>query len=228
MVEPGPERVAGRAGQGYHPLLAPLAEHADVASVHVDVAHVEPDELPDAQPGAVEEFEQGAVAQVRGRRARYRDRLDERLAVVDGERPRQPLRRARQRHARRGIETAIPLAHQEAEKRTNRGELARQRRRIAAAVQRRQETAHVLRCHMVRPGPGFERCRELAHVRSVGAAGVRRKVALRAQVQVEAAQAFLEAGGAHRLLQTRSTSQGQRAGTTLGAVSPVPHLSSQR
>src|SRR5581483_6232229 len=49
------------------PLLAPLADAADEALVQVDAGALEPDGLADSQTGAVQELDEGGVAEGAGR-----------------------------------------------------------------------------------------------------------------------------------------------------------------
>ena len=66
----------------HHAFLAALAANAHVLLLEVDVAEVEADRLRAAEPGRVDELEQGAVAQAERSVAveRVDDRLDLRRA----------------------------------------------------------------------------------------------------------------------------------------------------
>ena len=83
------ERRAGGRGNRHDAPFAALAAHAQLAAVGVPVAHPQRGELAHAQPGAVEELEQRAVAQPRARGARA------------GRRPRPALSQSSRRERRR-------------------------------------------------------------------------------------------------------------------------------
>ena len=191
--DPGRERLARRGGQRHHALLAALAGHPHVAAVQIEIAHVERRQLGDAQPGAIQQLEQRAVAQL-DRGGTGRDAVDQAHALVDGQRARQAPGQARRRHPGGGVERAAPLAHQEAEERPQRGELAAERRRTAAAVQAREKAAHVDAGRLIQDEALALMRRELAQVGQVGAPRVGREVALGPQEQLEGAQGL---GGVH-------------------------------
>ena len=88
-------------------LLAALADDAHEPVVEVDAALLEPDRLGDAQPRAVEQLDERAVAQ-RSRRRAVRG-PDQPLGLAGRERPRQRPRPPRQRRSpRRGCRLREP------------------------------------------------------------------------------------------------------------------------
>ena len=94
----------GLLAERHDALLAALAAHVDELAVEVDVAEVERDGLGAAEPGGVEELEEGAVAQ-RERRVAF-DELEDRLDLGRlrrvGEPPRAAGRELRVGDGRRG------------------------------------------------------------------------------------------------------------------------------
>src|SRR5918996_6034221 len=88
------EGLSSLRPQGDDSLLVPLPDAADEPALEVDAAPLEPDRLGDAQPGAVEELDEGAVAQ-RARRDPV-GRVDQALDFGERKRPRKARAAARQ------------------------------------------------------------------------------------------------------------------------------------
>src|ERR687888_261492 len=84
------QRLGGLPSDRDDPLLVALAEAADEPVLEVDAAALERDRFRDAQAGAVEELDEGAVAEVA--RLRARGGLDEPLGLGGRERAREPPR----------------------------------------------------------------------------------------------------------------------------------------
>src|SRR5919106_6873991 len=80
--------------EGDDPLLVALADAADEPALEVDAAPLEPDRLGDAQPGAVEELDEGTVAE-RARRDPVGG-VDQAVDFGERERPRKARTKAGQ------------------------------------------------------------------------------------------------------------------------------------
>ena len=112
LLQVGPQGCGGRPQDGHEPLLAALAKDAQQLLVEQDGAAVEAAKLARAQAAAVEDLQDGPVAQARGR-------LGEGLVQEGGrllarEHVRQARGLGRQRHVRRGELVADALQHHEA------------------------------------------------------------------------------------------------------------------
>ncbi len=183
------EGLPDGAGQRYHAFLSPLAEHANVAAVQVHVADVERAGLADAQAGAVEELDEGAIAQPAplappGSGGGFR-RFDQRRAIVDGKRLGQCLGFARRRDSRGRVRSTDALALQVAKEAAQRRELAAERRRVAGGVHLGEKRAHVGGGYSSGIAALADGRRELPNVGQIGALRVRRDVALRAQMNAK-------------------------------------------
>ena len=69
---PGTEPVHGHRTDRTQPLAAPLAANSNQFLFQIEVVEVQPDQLADPQPAAVERFEHGAIAHARRRIDRHR------------------------------------------------------------------------------------------------------------------------------------------------------------
>jgi hypothetical protein len=89
------QRGGSVPAERHYALLAALADHPDEPFLEIDAALLEADRLGDAQAGAVEKLDQGAVAQCPGRRAV--GRRDQAFRFARRQRRRQPARAAGKR-----------------------------------------------------------------------------------------------------------------------------------
>ena len=120
----------GRAAQRDQPLLGPLAEHPEQAVVALEVGQGQADHLGDPGPGAVEQLEEGPVAQVGGPGAAHRVEQAEHLVLVEG--LGQAAGQAGRAQVGGGVAGDGPLPHQEPEQPTEGGGRAGHRRRVPA------------------------------------------------------------------------------------------------
>ena len=131
--------VDGGQGVGPHrdqPLLAALAAQQHGAVHPVEVVDVEAHGLGDAGPGAVEDLQQGAVAERQGGAGRPGG-LEDRLDVGQGQRLRQPPGRRRGSHRRRGVVHGQPVGDAEPVEAAHRHDgPARPRSRTTAGARR--------------------------------------------------------------------------------------------
>ena len=123
LVEVDLDRFRGGVRERDVAILGALAQdNAEDAVFRVDVFDLEFRELAGADARAVEEFEDGAIAQAQ--RGIIRDGFDELLGIRLRENPtRQALRLARILHRGRGIREHVPTLPQETKQRLHRREL---------------------------------------------------------------------------------------------------------
>ena len=176
----------------HEPLLAALAEHPHHPRAQVDVLEVEPDQLAQAQPRGVEQLEDRAVAPAE-RRATCRASRAARHLVDRRGAPASAARASASPTSAAGIAVDQPFAPQVAARRSRTAdELARRRRarlplrvqlgrgtpRIAATIEVRRRAAR----RACAGWPAATSARNCDEVALVGADGVRRDVAIEAQV----------------------------------------------
>jgi hypothetical protein len=142
--------------------------------MQIHITDIERRHLADAQAGAVEQLDQGAVAQqlLVGSGGALRH-LHQRNAVVHREGAWQALGHTRPRNARGRVQRADALPHEIAEEGAERGELAPERRRMAPRVQVGQEVPHAHRADSLGRICAAGEARELPHVAEIRAPGVR-------------------------------------------------------
>src|SRR5215208_37398 len=218
----------GSAPDRHQPLFAALAEDANQAVLHQDVAHPEGDPLGDAEPGAVAQLQEGAVAEdervVQRRGGQESGDLVHRQDV--GERPPAPGRV----EALAGVADDVPFAQEEPVVGADGGDVSPDRRR------REPEVLQVVDVLAKRPRADLHRRPGAAHAHEDGEAlevapvrlvGLRRGALLQRQKLLESLQ---EKGardvvrrarrGAHaaRFRRTRKTA----AAITTSTTAPMP------
>ena len=199
------QRIAGGRGKGHDALLSSLSPDPHVASVQVDVPHVERHQLADPDSGTVEQLDQSPIPQhtatgthprIRGSMGTspggLRQRLREDVTVVDGQGVRQSPGGAGRWDADTGIGLAVAFPNQEAEEGAQRSQLSPQCRGRLTPVAVRQKCAHVIDSDRVGSRRGADRLGELANVRQVGPLRVGREIAFGAQVELEGADCLVK------------------------------------
>ena len=206
-MEPALQRLPRLPRQRQHALFAALAPHAHHPAVQIHIAHIQRHQFAHPHAGAVEQLEHRPVAQRRrafggcGRAGRCGGGLcgafggcdlgravEQGVAIVHRQRLGQAARGAGRGNANGGIGPARAAAHQVAEEAAQRGQLAPQGGGGLPAVAGGQEAAHIFGAHRLRAAPFSHKGRELPHIGGVGAPRVGRKVALCAQVPLEAVE----------------------------------------
>ncbi len=130
--EVGRDRLRAEASERHLALLAPFAQDPHGPFVQVDIVDVETDELRDPQPRSVEELEERAVAQARGRGCL--GRLEQPEDLVDTERARERSRQLGLADARRGIARGDALPQEEPVEGADGRERPGDRRRLVGAL----------------------------------------------------------------------------------------------
>ena len=181
-----------RAGVERHdPLLAALTEHAHHLRAEIDVVHVEPGELAEAEAGRVEQFEDRAVAANQDDVADRR--LDQRRHLVLRQVRRHADVALRRRDERARIVVDQTFAAEVAEEGARGGQLARRgcaREPLLVEIAEetaQRETVELSGCELAHVDAGRRgRVREkLRQIAVVGAHGVRRRVAVKREMLQE-------------------------------------------
>jgi hypothetical protein len=150
--EPLGQRGPGHPADRDDPFLVPLPEYPEqrqIGALHRgnDVAEVQSYDLTDSGTGAVEDLEQGAVAQ--DHRTGPDNGPEQQFRLVLAQRLRQEIRDRDRRQIERRIVTAQPLFDQETVKAPDAREGPGHRRRVLGAPQQLQVRRHVSRACLV-------------------------------------------------------------------------------
>ncbi len=197
-VEVVAERVGGELPEGDEPLFVAFADHAHEAFLQIDVRDLQAAGLGDAQAAAVEDLEDGAVAQA-GPAGVGVDGVEDGGDFLDGEDFREVAAEFRRVDAVAGVVVPFALQDQPVEEGAQRAEQPR----LASLAQRlallawlpvrhsrprpgissraaRQVPFNILRPH--RPRLQLQRREQLRDVASVGRHRIRRQPALHPQI----------------------------------------------